>query len=362
MTTMTGEEIATRRLHNQGLATAPYASPEAVVRAHVAMQSQEYAYAKWSIGERAAEVDEPAVDGAIADGRILRTHVLRPTWHFVARDDLRWLMELSAPRVRAFNAPYYLKLGLDDAMLARTNDRIARALEGGKQLTRGELAEELGREGMASSGQRLAYLMMRAELDMVICSGAPRGKEQTYALFDERVPRIEPREAEESLAELALRYFTTRGPATVKDYRWWSGLTAPQAKRGLELAGAELERVSVGDRVYWMAPADAPAPEPTPTAHLLQAYDEYVIAYSESRDVMDMARLSKVVTGRAATFMHALVVDGQLAGHWRRTATPKAMAIEVQPGRELTGRERRSIERVVHRYGRFAGLTASLAG
>ena len=357
---MTSDEIAAHRLHNQGLATAPFASAEAVVRWHVAMQSQEYAYAKWSIGERAAELNEAAVDRAVAEGSILRTHVLRPTWHFVAREDLRWLMELSGPRVRAFNAPYYLRMGMDDAYLARANDLLGRALEGGKQLTRRELAEVLRREGMAGDGQWLAYVMMRAELDLVVCSGAPRGKEQTYALFDERVPRAEPRDADESLAELTRRYFVTRGPATVKDYRWWSGLTAAQAKRGLDLVADGLERVEVDGRVYWLAPAEAPPREPSPTAHLLQAYDEYGIAYSESRGVMDRAGLSKVVTGRQATFMHALVVDGQLAGHWRRTASAKEMTVEVQPSRKLSTRERKAIERVVSRYGRFAGLRASL--
>jgi hypothetical protein len=362
---MTNDEIAAARLRNQGLSIAPFADAAEVVRGLVAVQSQEYAVARWSIGQRARGVDEAAVERAIADGAILRTHVLRPTWHFVAREDLRWLMRLSAPRVHAVNAHYYRRAGLDDVRLARSNEVIARALEeGGRHLSRKELREALAREGIDGDGQRIAYLLMRAELDMVICSGAPRGKEQTYALFDERVPAGETLTPDEALAGLTRRYFASRGPATVKDYRWWSGLSAAQARRGLELAGSELERLTVGDRDYWLAPGEGGAgdAEPSPTVHLLQGYDECFIAYSESRGVLDTAGLFRAVVGRQMPFLHLFIVDGQFAGHWRRRVTAKSVAVEVQPSRELSAGERAALEREVESYGRFVGLPASLAG
>lgn len=357
---MTHDEIVARRLYAQGLTTAPFTSPGDAVRALVAMQAQEYAPAKWSIGERADGVEEASVDRAMADGTILRTHVLRPTWHFVARSDLRWLMEVSGPRVEAVNASIYRKLGLDAALLARCNDLIARALEGERHLSRREIAAVLERAGVAAQGQRLAYVVMHAELDRVVCSGAPRGKEQTYALFDERVPPSGPRDPEEALAELALRYFTTRGPATEKDFRWWSGLTAAQAKRGIAVLGKALEPVVVEGRTYRWAPADAPPSEPSPTAHLLQTYDEYVIAYSESRFLMDGARLWREIVGPGASYFHALILDGQLAGQWRSTFARRTLTIDVRLSREITAREREAVERVVARYGEFASLPASL--
>jgi hypothetical protein len=354
-------EISSRRMASQGLSTSPFTDAAEVVRTLVAMQSQEYAAAKWSVGERATGVDEGDVERAIAEGAILRTHVLRPTWHFVAREDLRWLMELSGPRVHSANAAYYRKAELDDAFFVRSHDLITRALEGGNHLTRREIAEVLGRDGIdASEGQRLAYVVMRAELDRVLCSGAPRGKEQTYALFDERVPGGTPLSPDEALAELTRRYFTTRGPATVKDYRWWSGLTAAQARRGLEMVGGELERMVADGREYWLAGSAAEHREPTPTAHLVQAYDETIIAYSESRGAMDVAGLSKDVVGRQIPFLHVLLVDGQLAGRWRRKVTAKEMAVEVLPARALSKRERGAVERAAENYGRFCGIPAAV--
>ena len=357
---LTPAEISSRRLASQGLSTSPFAGAAGVVRALVAMQSQEYAVAKWSIGQRAKGVDEGEVDRAIAEGEVLRTHILRPTWHFVARDDLRWLMALSGPRLQAFNRPYYRKLGLDDALLARSFDLIARALEGGTHLSRKEIAELLAREGIEAAGQRLAYLVMRAEVEMVVCSGAPRGKEQSYALFDERVPRGGSLTEDEALAELTRRYFTTRGPATVKDYRWWSGLSAAQAKRGLEMVGGELQRFVADGREHWLADSSAGHGEPSPTAHLVQGYDECIIAYSESRGALDSAGLNKEVVGRQIPFLHVVLIDGQLAGRWRRTATAKALTVEALPYRKLSKREREALEAAAERYGAFSGLPGSL--
>ena len=357
---MTPTEISSRRLASQGLATAPYRDAAGVVRALVAMQSQEYGVAKWSIGERATGVGESDVDRAIAEGAILRTHILRPTWHFVAREDLRWLMELSGPRVHGANAAYYRNAGLDDSFFVRAHDLVARALEGGEHLTRREIAEALTRGGIDSEGQRLVYLVMRAELDRVVCSGAPRGKEQTYALFDERVPPAAPLSQDEALARLTRRYFATRGPATIKDYRWWSGLTAAQAKRGLEMVGGELQRLQADGREYWLADSSAPQVEPSPTAHLVQGYDECIIAYSESRNALDAAGLNRAIVGRAMPFLHVLLVDGQHAGRWRRKLTPRGMTVEVLSARDLSGDERDAVEQAAERYGRFSGLPASV--
>jgi hypothetical protein len=356
---VTHAEISFRRLATQGLSTSPFQGAAEVVRALVAMQSQEYAVAKWSIGERATGVEEGEVDRAIAEGEILRTHVLRPTWHFVAREDLRWLMELSGPRVRASTAAHFAKEGLDDRVFARANELIARALEGGSHLTRKEIGAVLAREGVETSGQRLTYLVMRAEVDMVVCSGAPRGKEQTYALFDDRVPRSGSLSHDEALAQLTRRYFATRGPATMKDYRWWSGLSAAQAKRGLELARGELERMVADGREYWLAGSSAPYGEPSPTAHLVQAYDECIVAYTESRDALDAAGRNVEILGRQIPFLHVLLVDGQLAGRWRRKPTAKGVTLEVLPYRKLSKGERAALERAADRYGRFSGLPAS---
>ena len=193
--------------------------------------------AKWSVAQRARGVTDSAVDRAFADGAILRTHILRPTWHFVLPADIRWLLALSAPRVHALNASYYRKAELDRGLFARSEAALARALKR-RHLTRTELAVVLDRVGIRASGLRLAYILMHAELEAVICSGAPRGKQQTYASFDERVPPAKPLHRDEALAELTARYFTSRGPATVKDFARWCSLTVSDARAGVEMVAA----------------------------------------------------------------------------------------------------------------------------
>src|SRR5437868_6619308 len=243
---MDTHEIARRRLYNQYLWGAPCDSPEHVVGWLGAMQSQEFAYAKWSVAQRSRGATNAAMAQALADGAILRTHVLRPTWHFVLPADVRWLLDLTAPRVNALSGYYYRQLGLDDAVFAQTNALFLKALKGGRQLTRTELAAILQRSGIVASGQRLAYILMRAELDAVIISGALRGKQQTYAAFDERVPRAKKVPRENALAELTRRYFVSRGPATLTDYLTWSSLTAAEGRIGLEMVQSRLEHIVVG--------------------------------------------------------------------------------------------------------------------
>ncbi len=211
-----------RRLHNQLLIQHPFDQPNEVVAWLGAVQAQEYGHAKWALGMRLPGATDVDVERAIAEGSILRTHVMRPTWHFVTSADIRWMLELTGPRVHALNAYYYRQQGLDDALFARSNAVLAKALAGGNYLTRPELQAALAGAGIvADGGLRASYLMMRAELDMLICSGPRRGKQFTYALLDERAPAASSLPRDEALAELTRRYFTSHGPATLKDFAWW---------------------------------------------------------------------------------------------------------------------------------------------
>ncbi len=206
-------------------------TPRDVVRWLGALQAQEFALAKWSIAQRTRGMNRGDVEQAFADGVILRTHVLRPTWHFALGEDLRWLLKATAPRVNTLNAYYNRQHKLDTKLFAKSNSIIAKALEGGAHLTRSELAAVLTRGGIRAAGNRLAYIVMRAELDAIVCSGAMRGKQHTYALLDERIPHGKTLDREEALAELARRYFTSRGPATLNDFARWSSLTAAQVAK-----------------------------------------------------------------------------------------------------------------------------------
>ena len=348
------QDLARARLRAQRLTGTGLASPVDVVRWMGAMQSQERTIAKWSVAQRMANPDEAAVDAALADGSIVRTHVLRPTWHYVAGDDLRWIVELTGPRVHRMNASYYRQLGIDDALATKVRAALERALKDGEPLTRTELGERLA--GVAPDQRQTSYLLMRSELDLVICGGPPRGKQHTYALVDARAPNARGLPRDQALAELALRYFQSHGPATLKDLTWWSSLTMADARRAVAAAG--LERVTVRDREYWTTGDPPPARPRAPTAHLVQGYDEHVIAYRDSRDVHGGLPLT---IGRPEPgFLHAVLSDGRVLGQWRAVPSAKAITIELRLLARPSERERRALAAAATRYGRFLGKSASV--
>jgi hypothetical protein len=250
------------------------------------VQAQDYSGAKWAIGLRARGVTEVDVDRAFDAGAILRTHVLRPTWHFVAPDDIRWMLDLTAPRIHAANGYAYRLCELDASVFRRSRKVLARALRGGRARTRSELASALRSEGIAAEGLRLAALMMDAELEGIIVSGPRRGKHFTYALLEERAPSARTLTREEALAELAKRYFASHGPATLRDYAWWSGLTAREANAGIEAVAPALRKEVIGSQTRWSVGAKVPQPGASATAHLLPNYDEYLVAYKDRGPVV----------------------------------------------------------------------------
>jgi len=344
-------DLIRRRLNNQRLLRSSLRTPVEVVGWLGAMQSQDYPGAKWAIGLR-APVTDAEVDRACDEGAIVRTHILRLTWHFVARDDIRWMLALSGPRVNAVSAHYYRKMELDERTFTRSRDVFERSLRDGAHKTRPELGAALRRAGIVASGTRLAFLTLRAELDAVICNGPRRGKELTYALFDERVPAAKPVDRDDALARLATRYFSSHGPATLKDYVWWSGLTVRDAKAGIDLAGAALSRDDVVGFTYWSAGGRAPRPPSSTIAHLLPNYDEYLIAHKDrhlvvSRGSGDGVRRIK------DPFVHHIVVDGRLAGSWTRVVNDRSVAVECAAYARPSQETRAAIDATVERLGRF---------
>ncbi len=248
---MTQLEIAQQRLYNQCISGQKLKKPAEIVKYMGAIQAQDYAGAKWALGLRLQKSNDAAIDKALAKGSIIRTHVLRPTWHFVSPADARLMIELTAPRINAFSASQYRQFQLDDAVFKKSNDALAKALEGGKQLNRAAMMQALQQAGVATNDLRFIHLLMRAELDKVICSGGRDGKQFTYALFDDRVPAGNTLSKDEALAELIKRYFISHGPATLQDFTWWSGLSATDARRGLEILKSELTNTKVDSNEYW---------------------------------------------------------------------------------------------------------------
>jgi hypothetical protein len=360
---MTNPDIVHRRLHNQHIASAVLEEPTGMVEWLGAVQAQDYAGARWAVGQRlrGSKSTDAALERAFDQGEILRTHLMRPTWHFVSRADIRWMLALTAPRVNAGNAYYYRQLELDDATLARTNDLLAKALQGGKQLTRTELATTLEQGGIATKGPlRLSYIMMRAELDGIVCSGPRRGKQFTYALLDERAPQARSLERDEALAKLVGRYFTSHGPATVQDFVWWSGLTAADAKAGLAMLASQITHEVVDGKTYWSAPSAPPAKDISPAAHLLPNYDEYLVGYKDHGPIFDAANEEKMDPRNNVVFSHVIAIDGEIIGTWKRTLKKDAVIIERSTFAPLNEAEAQAFAVAVERYGQFVGLPVML--
>ena len=354
---MTARSILSARLGNQKLARSGFHDPGDVVTWLGAVQAQDYAGAKWALGLRTNGVTDADVEQAFNAGTILRTHVLRPTWHFVAPADIRWMLALTAPRVHAVSAYYYRKAGLDSGIFARSRAALERALRGGTYLTRAELAAVLGRARIPADGLRLAYLMIRAELDGVICSGPRRGKQFTYALMDERAPHARTLAREEALAELTRRYISSHGPATLRDYAWWSGLTVRDAKIGLESVEPALAQEVMDGHTYWSVKTISRASSSrraSSTAHLLPNYDEYLITHKDRGLVVGAPQANSVV------FDHHVVIDGQLAGTWRRSVNTGSVVVDVAPYRRLTRADTRALASAAERYGRFMNAAVVL--
>ena len=359
---MVKSSILRQRLHNQRLAGNGFREPEDVVEWHGAVQAQDYSGAKWGLGMRGQSFTDEAVDRAFDEGRILRTHILRPTWHFVAPADLRSFLSISGPRVQALNAYYYRRFEVDAPLLVKSHAAIAVALSGRRYLTRPELSQALAKTRINVQGLRLAAVVMHAELDGLICSGPRRGKQFTYALMDERVPRTRVKPRDEVLAELTRRYFRSHGPATVKDFVWWSGMTVAQAKAGMAGIEGDLERIEKNGLTYWAVPSTEAVERSPASTFLLPNYDEFLIAYKDRDEVLAHRR---TVTYRPRTIEdppHHVILDGVLAGFWRRVVKGSDTHVDVKLFAPIiSARNQRELRAARGRLSTFLGSPVTMA-
>ena len=349
-------------MRNVGLVDPAFPAYADVVRWLGAVQAQDYEPAKWSLAQRLRLVSESALEEELSAGRLIRTHLLRPTWHFVLPEDLRWMLELTAPRVHGFNRYYYRQFGIDEALPQRCSKLLETELQGGNSLTRKEIEVLLRRSGIEASGTRLGLLLMHAELEGLICSGPRRGKQQTYALLEERVPPAPTMDRESALVELARRYFTSHGPATIKDFRWWSSLPSADIVDALEAVGDGLIKDSVGGTTFWSANPgrDDGNKDAGPAVHLLQSYDEYIVGYTESKYVLDISGVARSRSPGRTIFNQVVLLDSQVAGYWRRTTRKGIVRIEVVLDSPFTAAQSAALRTAADQYAEFLGLAAEL--
>ncbi|WP_136706156.1 winged helix DNA-binding domain-containing protein [Agromyces sp. H66] len=342
-------DIARWRLHSQLLA-APVAGAEQVVSSLLAVQAENPSQSAWAVATRTAAPRHDDLAEAIASGRVLRTHVLRPTWHYVHADDAGWLLELTAPRVLPVVDQQLRPMA---ERMSQLTDAVMSILAESPDRTRGDLADALAERGMDVTGQQLMLLLAGLELRAQVCSGVPRDGEHTYALFADRVPDPRRLDRDEALAELAVRYFTSHGPATERDLAYWATLTLTDVRRGIAGAADRLASFEHDGRTFWHAPGGGAPDSVDPAGHLLQLLDEMYRGYQDSRMVIDADGLAP--RGRETAIGIALV-DAQLVAGMRRTVTAKAVTFALHPLRDLRRRELDSIHDAAGRYADYLGV------
>jgi hypothetical protein len=350
-------EIATYRLASQQLIASRFTNPKDIVSWMGAIQAQDYPMAKWAIGARLPTVTDQVVESAINNAGIIRTHLLRPTWHFVPAEDVYWLLDLTAPQIKAAQSSRDHLLELTEEIYTKSNLIIEKVLSDGEHLTREELSSALRQAGIATDQNRASHLFARAELEKIICSGASRGSKTTYALLSDRVPYARTVTRDEALALLARRYFTSRCPATLQDFAWWSGLPARDASQALEMVKSEFERMPDGKLTYWLT-RDLALPHPGQgEVYLLPTYDEFTLSYSD-RSASIPAQLEihlKEISDRGV-FRPILVVDGQVVGIWKRSLHADRLHLEIQPFDQLDSALSDHIAAAAARYGQFLDM------
>ncbi|OIN58703.1 winged helix DNA-binding domain-containing protein [Arsenicibacter rosenii] len=325
---MNPNPIAIQRLHSQQLIQSDHTSVSGVVRWMGAMQAQDYDMAKWGIGARLLGSTEAQIEAALDRGEIVRTHIMRPTWHFVAADDIYWLLDLTAPHVKRALAGYLRKQELDEPVLQKSGGLIEQALDGQQYLTRQEIMTLLQQHGIPTNDLRSANIMFWAELTGLVCNGPRRGKAHTYGLLRERVPVVRRLDRDEALAELATRYFASHGPASLRDFVWWSGLGSTDARKAIQLAGPALVSQTIQDITYWMAPETVDKQQLTDQhIHFLPAFDEFMVSYTDRSASINPVHVRQAMTGNGI-FWPIIVVDGQVIGVWKRAVKPTHLQLD----------------------------------
>ena len=303
---------------------------------------------------RFAGATNSQVDRLYDEGAILRTHVLRPTWHFVLPDDIRWMLELTGPKIRQGMAGRYRRLELDEDTITRAHVAFAGALAGGRHMTRPELGQVLRAAGIAPDGQRLPHLLSAGELTGLLTSGRLKARQITYALMQERAPRARVFDRAEAIGELTRRYFRSHGPAQLQDFVWWSGLNLSEARAGIQLAGDALERRTYDGKDYWFD-SHMRAPRPSRSAaHLLPNFDEYTVGYADRAAILHPVHpFRPELFAFSSILANVVTVGGQVCGAWRRVTSPKGVRVEVRPLAKLPPTERAAVETAAGRLARF---------
>ncbi len=348
------QDILKLRLYNQHISHQGFKNPAEIVQWLGALQAQDYAGAKWSVGLRLAGSKETDVEHAIADRSIIRTWPMRGTLHFVAAEDVVWMLKLLTPRIIAKMAGRNRQLELDSSTFNKSHDLLLKEMEGGRQLMRNEVYEIFERNGIFTSGQRGIHIINYLAQKQLICHGFHNDKQPTYVLLDEWVTKSKELEGDEALAEIAYRYFASHGPATIQDFAWWTELKLSDARKGLEAISHKLLSTEVDSIKFWCTP-ELPDKLPAKKVHLLPGFDEYMLGYTNRSLMVDLEHMPKIVPGNNGMFMPTIVVNGKVEGLWKRTLKKDKVIIDVIPFDNFGTKTMEQIETAVLKYGKYIG-------
>jgi hypothetical protein len=326
---VTISDILCYRLNNQQISATLFSKPQEMVSWMGALQAQDYSMAKWALGCRLPGSTDRQIEKDFQEGKILRTHVLRPTWHFVDPRDVRWMLELTAPGIRAFARNHYANLGIDSRLLKRSKRILEKALDSTGGMARNELKKWFVRAKIDTADARFGFLLLDAELDGLICSAGRRGNQFAYGLLEQIVAPSKSLTADESLAELTKRYFTSHGPALMQDFAWWSGLPLTEIKKGLAMNGSGLISEKRMDQTYWSSSSAANQVKPLKGAYFLPGFDEYFIGYKD-RSVLTDPAFAKKIMGVNGIFRPTLIRNGKITGLWKRAENKSGWEIELE--------------------------------
>ncbi len=329
--------IGHMRLLSQQVSFKRYHTVREVVAWMGAIQAQDLNSALLAIALRLPETNIQAIIDALDKGEIIRTHILRPTWHIVAAEDYGAFMQLTSPQIRAALRYRRADAGIDHTLFGKSNPVLREMLSNGNHLTREQIAEGLTPVIRDLDSTKMNHILLENELDCTICSGRIINKQATYALVSEMLKDdalTAPVSKENALKKLAFKYFSSHGPATISDLIWWSGLTAGECRMALELAKPELASFTSGKTVYWYN-AKYTEPDkafneraPKPDLHLLPAYDEFIIAYKDRSLVISDDIQAKAISSNGV-FRPVVVYDGKVVGLWSKKTGSKKTTINI---------------------------------
>jgi hypothetical protein len=349
---MTSNEISNARLISQKIAVPEFNTAKEIVSWMGAIQAQDYSMAKWAIGARLSDSSDKNIERAIDKGEIIRIHVLRPTWHFISADDVYWMLKLSSAKIKSSFKSRHKELGLSESIITKTRDIIEKTLSNGLSLTRNELTNEFHKAKIKTDGNRMSHILFRAEMDGTICSGPTINNKQTYSLLYERVQHKKELSRDESLAELAKRYFISRCPATLQDFIWWSNLSVTDARKAIDSVKSDFIVEIIGSRKYWIPNSFSGAGPGKTSVHLLPAYDEFLISYRDRSSSLSLIHNKKTVSDNGI-FHPTIIVNGQVAGLWKRSIQKNKVIVEFDFFKSPGKSTKRLIDKKATLFGQF---------